>query len=176
MDRESNQDTDSQHIYYQDHLDQEGVLDPQLPWTYRKLISVLSSKVQIDYQAVDGIREQAAKGPVVYAMKYRSEYDLHFVRSRFDILGLPVPSFVFGMSCLTSCSLSRAYRICKSKLTRHKQIISRHMASSLLTRTYTIAVKGLMTKAGAQICRTEKILYFFLYIKKYVSSITSAFK
>ena len=44
------------------------------------------------------IIDLAKVGPIVYAMKYPSLYDLHFLRVRFALLGLPMPAFVFEMS------------------------------------------------------------------------------
>lgn len=75
-----------------------GVLDQSPPWILRKLIPALSARVSVDEYVIKKIKELAQGGPVVYAMKYRSLYDVHFLRMRFAQLGLPVPAFVFGLS------------------------------------------------------------------------------
>jgi glycerol-3-phosphate O-acyltransferase len=76
----------------------EGVLDAPPPWPYQSLFPLLSSRVRIDADVVRKIIELAKTGPIVYAMKYPSLYDLHFLRVRFAQLGLPAPAFVFEMS------------------------------------------------------------------------------
>lgn len=82
-----------------------GVLDREPPWIMRKLTPVLSSRVSIDDYVQDRLRTLAASGPLVYAMKFRSIYDLHYLRIRFAQLGLPVPGFAFGVSPAESGSL-----------------------------------------------------------------------
>jgi glycerol-3-phosphate O-acyltransferase len=109
-------DTLRERIREMDRGHVEGVLDEIPPWVFRKLVPILSSRVRIDDRAVERIRDTAAAGPVVYAMKFRSVYDLHFLRLRFAELGLPVPSFVFGMSTLATGSLKKACGVWKTKL------------------------------------------------------------
>ncbi len=94
----------------------QGVLDEDPPWIIRKLAPLLSSRVLIDDKVVEEIRRLAKMGPIVYAMKYRSVYDLHFLRMRFSDLGLPRPAFVFGMSTLAGGSLSKIWNVWKGKL------------------------------------------------------------
>jgi len=84
-----------------------GVLDEEPPLVLRKLIPLLSSKVEVDTYVVDKVRDLARRGPVVYAMKYRSLFDLHFLRMRLAQLGLPVPSYTFGLSPGETGSLSK---------------------------------------------------------------------
>jgi glycerol-3-phosphate O-acyltransferase len=93
-----------------------GVLDEEPPWLLRKLIPLLSANVRIDEQVVQTIRGLAQSGPLVYAMKYRSVYDLQFLRIRFAELGLPLPSFVFGMSAGGMGSFSKFIKIWRSRL------------------------------------------------------------
>ncbi|MGO9571417.1 MAG: 1-acyl-sn-glycerol-3-phosphate acyltransferase [Desulfomonilaceae bacterium] len=93
-----------------------GVLDEEPPWLLRKLIPLLSANVRIDDQVVQTIRDLAQSGPLVYAMKYRSVYDLQFLRMRFAELGLPIPSFVFGMSAGGIGSFSKLIKVWKSRL------------------------------------------------------------
>jgi glycerol-3-phosphate O-acyltransferase len=93
-----------------------GVLDEEPPWLLRKLIPLLSVNVRIDEQVAQTIRGLAQSGPLVYAMKYRSVYDLQFLRIRFAELGLPLPSFVFGMSAGGIGSFSKFIKVWKSRL------------------------------------------------------------
>ncbi|MBI5252472.1 MAG: 1-acyl-sn-glycerol-3-phosphate acyltransferase, partial [Desulfomonile tiedjei] len=93
-----------------------GVLDQAPPWLLRKLIPLLSARVRIDDHVVQTIRELAANGPLVYAMKYRNIFDLHFLRLRFAELGLPTPSFVFETSSAASWSLSKFFKVWKARL------------------------------------------------------------
>jgi glycerol-3-phosphate O-acyltransferase len=96
------------------HVD--GVLDREPPWVLRKLILLLSARVRIEPAVVRKIAELAQEGPVVYAMKYRSVYDLHFLRMRFAQLGLPVPSFVFGVSTAASGSVSKWFKVWQARI------------------------------------------------------------
>lgn len=74
----------------------QQILDGPPPWLFRKLIPVLSANLRIRPEAVERIRSAAKAGPVVYAMKFRSVYDLHLLRMRCEELGLPLPGCVFG--------------------------------------------------------------------------------
>lgn len=94
-----------------------GVLDEEPPWVLRQLIPMISARVRIDDQVVQTLRELAANGPIVYALKYRNIYDLHFLRLRCAALGLPVPSFVFETSSAVTGSLSKFFKVWKAKLT-----------------------------------------------------------
>jgi glycerol-3-phosphate O-acyltransferase len=96
----------------------EGVLDAEPPWLLRKLIPLLSANVTVDPYVIEQIRESARRGPIVYAMKYRNVYDLHFLRMRFAGLNLPLPAYVFGMPAVTYGSLSKLLRVWWTKLTR----------------------------------------------------------
>lgn len=100
-----------------------GVLDEEPPWPLRKLIPLLSANVQVDEQVVQTLQDLAQSGPLVYAMKYRSVYDLQFLRMRFADLGLPLPSFVLGVSAGDIGSFSKRMRIWKSRL---DQVIHEH--------------------------------------------------
>jgi len=93
-----------------------GALDQEPSWVLKRLIRLLSSRVQVDDEAVAKLRELAQTGPVVYAMKYRSIFDLHFLRLRFSELGLPVPSFAFGVSAAESWSLSKTAKVWYARL------------------------------------------------------------
>ncbi|HMK34503.1 MAG TPA: 1-acyl-sn-glycerol-3-phosphate acyltransferase [Desulfomonilaceae bacterium] len=96
------------------HID--GVLDQEPPWILRKLIPILSPKVQIDSSVAQKLQEMAKDGPIVYAMKYRSVYDLNVLRMRFAQLGLPLPAFVFGVSPAATGSVAKFFRIWQSKV------------------------------------------------------------
>ena len=93
----------------------EGVLDEEPAWIVRKVVTLLSSKVVIDDSVIRKIRASAQSGPVVYAMKYPSAFDLLFLRIRFADLGLPVPSFVFGSSNMASGSFRKWARTSRAK-------------------------------------------------------------
>ncbi|MEW6114191.1 MAG: hypothetical protein AB1664_18805, partial [Thermodesulfobacteriota bacterium] len=92
-----------------------AVLDEEPPWILRKLIPLLSSRVRVEDHVVQEIRGLARMGPVIYAMKYRSLYDLHFLRVRFCRLGLPLPGFVLGRSLFVTGSLRKVFQIARNK-------------------------------------------------------------
>lgn len=120
-----------------------GVLDEEPPWLLRKLIPLLSANVQIDRQVVQTLRDLSLSGPLVYAMKYRSVYDLQFLRMRFADLGLPLPSFVFGMSAGDIGSFSKIIRVWKSRL---DMVIHEHKHPSAVDE---IAIKEILEGGGA---------------------------
>ena len=93
-----------------------GVLDEEPSWLLRKIISVLSANVRIDQSDVERLQNLARDGLLVYALKYRSSYDLQFLRLRFAELGLPLPSFVFGMSARGVGSCTKFVRVWKTRL------------------------------------------------------------
>jgi glycerol-3-phosphate O-acyltransferase len=95
-----------------------GALDQQPSWLLRKVITLLSARVSVEDDVVQKIRELAQAGPVVYALKYRSVFDIHFLRLRFAQLGLPVPAYVFGMSAAANCSLSKVFKVLQHRLKR----------------------------------------------------------
>ena len=93
-----------------------GALDEAPPWILRKLIPILSSRVVVDDVVVKKLKELAQKGPLIYAMKYRSMFDLQFLRMRFSQLGLPLPSFVFGVSPGEIGSLSKWMKVQRGRV------------------------------------------------------------
>jgi glycerol-3-phosphate O-acyltransferase len=115
-----------------------GVLDEEPPWILRKLIALLSANVRIDEQVAQTIRNFAQSGPLVYAMKYRSVYDLQFLRIRFAELGLPLPSFVFGISAGGIGSFSKFIKVWKSRLDlvvhehRHPNAVDENVLKEIL--------------------------------------------
>jgi len=92
-----------------------GVLDQEPPWILMKLIRLLSSRVVIDDHVVEKLRDISTRCPIVYAMKYRSMYDLEFLRMRFAALRLPAPCFVFGMSSGFSGSFRKWLKVWRNK-------------------------------------------------------------
>jgi len=94
----------------------DGVLDEMPPWICRKLIPLLSGNVRIAEDVVDKIRDAARTGPVIYAMKFRSLFDLHFMRMRFAQLGLPLPAFVFETPAYATRSLVGALKLWGTRL------------------------------------------------------------
>ena len=85
------------------------ILDEPPPWLFRTLIPLLSANVRIGQDAEERIRNAAKAGPVVYAMKFRSVFDLHFLRMRLAQLGLPLPAFVFGFPLWGTISASKVF-------------------------------------------------------------------
>jgi glycerol-3-phosphate O-acyltransferase len=79
-------------------------------WLYRTIVPLLSSRVHIDETVIASIKELSANGPLVYALKYRSTFDLNFLRLKFQELGLPVPGFAFAESGAVSTYLSKWIR------------------------------------------------------------------
>ncbi len=73
-----------------------GVFDREPPILVKKLAGLLSPKVKFDDQSVELIRELSAAGPIVYALKYPTHYDLQYLRMRLAGLGLPAPCFLLG--------------------------------------------------------------------------------
>ncbi len=85
----------------------QGVFSREPSYALRALISALCHKIIVEKYVVQRIRELAAQGPVVYAFKYRSYFDVQYVRLRFAQLGLPVPCFVFDARSGALRALSR---------------------------------------------------------------------
>jgi glycerol-3-phosphate O-acyltransferase len=94
----------------------EAVLDEEPSWILRKVIPLLSARVRVDDYAVRKLQDIAQDSAVVYAMKYRSMYDLHFLRMRFADLGLPVPSFVFDTSVSSTGSFGKVFKVWRTKM------------------------------------------------------------
>ncbi len=93
-----------------------GVLDEDTPWLMRHLVSVMSANVLIDSYVIDRIRDLSTRAALVYAMKFRSVYDLHFLRTRLAQLGLPVPCFVFGMSSFHTASWGKLFEVQRARV------------------------------------------------------------
>ncbi len=66
--------------------------------------------------SLNKIRDAARTGPVVYAMKFRSVFDLHFLRMRFAQLKLPVPAFVFETPASATGSLLSSFKVWGARL------------------------------------------------------------
>ncbi|MGO9120723.1 MAG: 1-acyl-sn-glycerol-3-phosphate acyltransferase [Desulfomonilaceae bacterium] len=113
------------------HLD--TVLDQEPPWILRSAIRLLSARVRIDDYVVAKLRDLAENNAIVYALKFRTTYDLHFLRMRFADLGLPVPNFIFDASAKTAVSFSKIFRVWKTKLsTVLKKRQDRHYDENIL--------------------------------------------
>ncbi len=122
-----------------------GVLDREPPWILRKLTPVLSSRVVIDDFVLDRLKSLAGAGPLVYAMKFRSVYDLHYLRIQFAELGLPVPGFAFGVSPAQSGSVLKWARVWGDRVTN---------AFHDLTRRETVdvnVVKEILGRGGVAV-------------------------
>lgn len=90
-----------------------GLLDREPSRLTKGLVGILSSRVIIDDQAVKLIQELSQTGPVVYALKYPSYYDLQYLRMRLAALGLPLPSFLLGGSASFRNIIFKAARLFK---------------------------------------------------------------
>lgn len=93
-----------------------GALDQAPPWILRKLIPILSSRVLIDEKSVNLIRELSELGPVVYAIKFPSSYDLQFLRMKFHELGLPTPWALLGSGDYAGGSILKWLNIWKDRI------------------------------------------------------------
>ena len=120
-----------------------GVLDEDTPWLMRHLISLMSANVRIDSYVIDRIRELSGQAAIVYAMKFRSVYDLHFLRMRLAQLGLPVPCFAFGMSSLCTGSWGKVFEVQRARLAA---LIHGRSQSSMSERTI---VAEILNQGGA---------------------------
>jgi glycerol-3-phosphate O-acyltransferase len=94
----------------------EAVLDEEPPWILRKLIPLLSARVRVDDFAVRKLQDVARESAIVYAMKYRSVYDLHFLRMRFADLGLPVPIYIFDTSASSTWSFGKMFKVWRTRM------------------------------------------------------------
>ncbi|MFH0960843.1 MAG: 1-acyl-sn-glycerol-3-phosphate acyltransferase, partial [Pseudomonadota bacterium] len=92
-----------------------GLLDREPSRLMKGLVGILSSRVIIDDQAVKLLRELSKSGPVVYALKYPSYYDLQYIRMRLAALGLPLPSFLLGGSASLRNFIFKAARLFKRR-------------------------------------------------------------
>jgi glycerol-3-phosphate O-acyltransferase len=122
-----------------------GVLDESPPWLFAQWIRILSAKVRIDQEVVRLIQDAARSGPVIYAMKYRSLYDLHFLRMRFAELDLPLPAFVFETSASRLGSVAKFFRVWHGRLSR--MLHYRTLADPVDTE----AIKKILLEGGAAV-------------------------
>ena len=90
-----------------------GVFDREPSLLVKKLAGLLSPKVKVDDQSVELIKELSARGPIVYALKYPTHYDLQYLRMRLAGLGLPAPCFLLGSSTNLKSLFYRAARFFK---------------------------------------------------------------
>jgi glycerol-3-phosphate O-acyltransferase len=90
-----------------------GLLDREPSRLMKRLAGILSSRVMFDDQAVKLIQELSQSGPVVYALKYPSYYDLQYFRMRLAALGLPLPCFLLDGSASFRNAIFKAARIFK---------------------------------------------------------------
>ncbi len=93
-----------------------AALDREPPWILKSATRLLSARVRIDDYVLQKLRDLAENNAIVYALKFRNIYDLHFLRMKFADLGLPVPNFVFDASARTAVSFSKMFRVWKNKL------------------------------------------------------------
>jgi hypothetical protein len=94
------------------------VLDKEPSRFWKSAVSALTKKMRIDDYVVERIRILSQQGPVLYALKYPSLFDLNFLRLRFEKLGLPIPTFTLGMSSYVHGPVDRALRAARGGLRR----------------------------------------------------------
>jgi glycerol-3-phosphate O-acyltransferase len=73
-----------------------GLLDREPSWLTQQIAKILSPRVKVDDEAANLMRELAKDGPIVYALKYPTYYDLQYLRMRMAAMGLPAPCFLLG--------------------------------------------------------------------------------
>lgn len=93
-----------------------GVIDEEVSRPMRKIMRRLTANITIEEYVDRTIRELAATGPVVYAMKYRSLYDLWFLRLTAARLGWPLPAYVFDVSPSEMGSASKLFPVWKERI------------------------------------------------------------
>lgn len=120
-----------------------GVLNREPSWVMEKLAGLLSARVEIDDEAVKLIRELAADGPIIYALKYPTYYDLQYLRMRLAALGLPAPCFLMGGSGSFRSMAFKAARLFKS---RSK---SSDIRGRLDSRVAPEAIRDILVNRGA---------------------------
>ncbi len=103
-----------------------GVFGQEPSYALRKIVAALSHKIIIDNYAVRRILELAEQGPVIYALKYRSYFDVHYLRLKFAQLGLPVPCYAFD----TKASKLRAFGRWLSMLRKDMRSFNASQASA----------------------------------------------
>lgn len=73
-----------------------GILCREPSWLIRTIAKVCSGKLHLDDDAVKMIRELSADSLVVYALKYPTWYNFHYLRMRLAAIGLTAPCFLLG--------------------------------------------------------------------------------
>ncbi len=96
------------------------VLDRPEPFLMRKLTPLLSSKVYIDDAGIEAIKRSLEKGPVIYALKYRDLYDIHFLRWFFRKKGLPEPNFAFAIPSRFHMSASKTWEVLRGRFRKNR--------------------------------------------------------
>jgi glycerol-3-phosphate O-acyltransferase len=137
----------------------EWVLDEEPGWVLRKLISRLSTNVHLDSEDVDRIKELGRRGPIVYALKYRSVYDLHFLRMRCAELGLPPPGFVFGLPAGSVGSVGKILQVYRAKLASmvHPRTVSGSPDKRVLKEILENRAAGVMFLSDEEIFRNRYV-------------------
>ncbi|MGC8659287.1 MAG: 1-acyl-sn-glycerol-3-phosphate acyltransferase, partial [Desulfomonilaceae bacterium] len=73
-----------------------GVLNHKPSKLFKAVVDLLSPNIKFDDDAINLLRQIGADGPIMYALKYPSYYDLQYLRMRLASLGLPTPCFVLS--------------------------------------------------------------------------------
>lgn len=131
--------------HFLDEMDlhqREGVLYKEPSRLMRTIVSLFSPRVIVDDYIVDRIKELSQRGPVVYALKYRSRYDLEYLRLRFALLGLPAPSYVFGLG-------RPARQTIADYAQKYRRLVGREHRSGDSGESETDTVRRILQKGGA---------------------------
>ncbi len=92
-----------------------GALNNEPSMLFKIVVRILSPNIKFDDEAVKLLRRLSEDGPVVYALKYPSYYDLQYIRMRLASLGLPAPCFLLGGAANLRNLFSRVAGLFKPK-------------------------------------------------------------
>lgn len=107
-----------------------------------RIIPMLSSKVYVDDIGMEILRSSASQGPVIYALKYRNLYDIHFLRWFLRKHNLPEPCFAFSIPSRFHGSLRKMIEVYGSGLKTRAQQEDTELDSSE-------ALRELLSAGGA---------------------------
>lgn len=96
------------------------VLDRPEPFLMRKLVTLLSSNVYVDDAGIEAIKQSLENGPVIYALKYRNLYDIHFLRWFFEKHGLPEPNFAFAIPSRFHMSAGKTWEVLRGRFRKNQ--------------------------------------------------------
>jgi glycerol-3-phosphate O-acyltransferase len=104
-------------LHYEKYKGLSEVMNASESAIIKKLVPILSSKVYADKGGMEILKETATKGPVIYALKYRNLYDIHFIRYFLRKNGLPEPNFAFSVPPRFHWSVTKLFNVLKGSFT-----------------------------------------------------------